>query len=156
MTITFFNNNSKVNTIEKKLINPYEIDGVFFKDPSSVENPTIILSLFDNWTKYNYVQIPVLNRYYFIAGFSILDGNRVEIQLRCDVLMSFKADILAATATISRSTSSNNSMISDTVTPPWISGNYTFKRFSPSEFIEVSAANNSFVLVTMGGGISNE
>lgn len=151
MDITLFNNNSRINTIEKKLTNPLNVTNIFLKEQSTVENPNIILEMFDNWSAFNYCQIPSFNRYYFITGYTIIDGGRVELQLKVDVLMSFKTDILNSVGVIERSTSKNNTMLHDGVTAPWVSGKYTFKMFSPSEFTEISADNNSFVLITLGG-----
>lgn len=151
MDITLFNNGSMVNTIEKKLTNSFNVSNVFLKDDVTISTPIIIFEMFSSWNSYNYCYIPLFNRYYFIIGYNILDGNRIEVNLRCDVLMSFKTDILKSVGEIKRSTTNNNSALSDTVTPPWVGGKYTFKRFSGSEFTAVTADNYSFVLVTIGG-----
>lgn len=154
MTITMFNNNSPVNTIEKKLTNPKEVANVVLKEECNVISPIIELEIFNGWSNFNYIQIPVFNRYYFIEDVTLIDGHRLRYTLNCDVLMSFKTDILNSVGVIERSTSKNNTMLHDSVTAPWVSGKYTFKMFSPSEFTEISADNNSFVLITLGGAVN--
>lgn len=45
--------------------------------------------------KYNYMQIPAFgNRYYFIEDISVTYNNRWRIRAKCDVLFTYKTDIL--------------------------------------------------------------
>lgn len=70
---------------------------VELKDKCTVENPILMLN-FDP-TSFNYVYIPVWNRYYFISAWQYSVGVW-EISLTEDYLASFKDEIRATTAMI--------------------------------------------------------
>ena len=63
-------------------------------------NPTVILN--GDFRQYNYAHIPDLNRYYFIERFEQLNLKMVQLYLKCDVLESYKSDILNSVARFKR------------------------------------------------------
>ena len=72
-----------------------------FKQPVDVENPTIFVSGGASYDKYNYACIPEFNRYYWmkpVAG----NGNTMTFNCQSDPLMSFRDQIKACPAVISR------------------------------------------------------
>lgn len=52
--------------------------------------------------KYNYCHIPVLERFYFIRDIQNITSNIWELHLECDVLESYKAEILGSVAKVMR------------------------------------------------------
>ena len=63
-------------------------------------NPRIILN--GDFRQYNYAHMPDLNRYYFIERFEQLNLKMVQLYLKCDVLESYKSDILNSVARFKR------------------------------------------------------
>ena len=110
MQITFYKTNSEKNRINKSLESPLSIEGNL-QDETSLVTPTITVALNTAITLCNYCYIPAFNRYYYIEDISVTNKMLI-INLKCDVLMSFKNDILNSTAIITR-TNRGNKYISD-------------------------------------------
>lgn len=65
------------------------------KEPCSIQEPVIKLSASDtNVKKGNYAYIPKFDRFYYITDVISLPGGLWELHLRCDVLMSFRDELL--------------------------------------------------------------
>lgn len=65
------------------------------KEPCSIQEPIIKLSASDtNMKKGNYAYIPKFDRFYYITDVTSLPGGLWEIHLKCDVLMSFREEII--------------------------------------------------------------
>ena len=86
-----------------------------FKEETSVMNPQIIIEY--GVIDFNYIYIPLLNRYYYINEIISVRNNLWRIKLNCDVLMSFKTEILNLECYISRNEYKNNPYIEDTLLP---------------------------------------
>lgn len=86
-----------------------------FKEETSVMNPQIIIEY--GVIDFNYIYIPLLNRYYYINEIISVRNNLWRIRLNCDVLMSFKTEILNLECYISRNEYKNNPYIEDTFLP---------------------------------------
>ena len=86
-----------------------------FKEETSVMNPQIIIEY--GVINFNYIYIPLLNRYYYINEIISVRNNLWRIRLNCDVLMSFKTEILNLECYISRNEYKNNPYIEDTFLP---------------------------------------
>lgn len=95
------------NIINKTLTDmiSYEIK---LKDNVDIISPTIILSSETLLVNFNYAYIPDFGRYYFINSVSINSKNVYVLSLECDVLESFKDDILNSYAYISKAEDGNN------------------------------------------------
>ena len=67
-------------------------------------NPRLILipNLPTGFTGINYAEIPELNRFYFVDGITNISGTLWQLDLSCDVLETYKADILASKARLYR------------------------------------------------------
>ena len=50
----------------------------------------------------NYAEIPELNRFYFVESITNISGTLWQLELSCDVLETYKADILASKARLYR------------------------------------------------------
>lgn len=115
--LRLFNNTSENNRVDKTdyLTNATKIDMYILK-PSSIVNPIIELE-YNNIFNFNYCYIPKFNRYYFISDVTSLRNNLWQITLKCDVLMSFKNQILGNSAMISRQEYNNNPYLVDEKIP---------------------------------------
>lgn len=64
--------------------------------------------LHTNTLAYNYCYIPDFGRFYYVTKQLIKTGNETEIHLQCDVLQSWKTQILSNKAVIERSADNDN------------------------------------------------
>lgn len=101
-------NNSEKNKINKNITEGITLTGTL-RNESNVVNPSIVIRI-DNPTMYNYAYITEFNRYYFITDYISLRTGIWQINLKSDVLMSFKDSILSENVIISNteSTGKNN------------------------------------------------
>ena len=105
MLLKLYNTNSETNRINKVLTDETEFD-VRLKDKSSVVNPVLVLKS-ETYINFNYAYIPKFQRYYFVDDISVFPNKIYLLTLRCDVLTSFKDDILKSYARIIEQTNSN-------------------------------------------------
>ncbi len=106
MIVKAYNTESSVNTINKVIDFVTDID-VKFKDEVNIYNPTIVLK-YDDLINFNYINIDKFKRYYFIETVEVFPNKIYHLTLKCDVLMSFKDDILNSYGIITRQTNYNN------------------------------------------------
>lgn len=129
--IIFYNNSAEPNRLDKTnyLQNPTTFTGVL-RSETDIVNPSILLekSTFQQFTTgtltfnsiysdvnlsipgssehdifdYNYCYIETFKRYYFVVGIISVKEGLWEINLTCDVLMTYKDQILQQTAFIDR------------------------------------------------------
>lgn len=91
------------NVINKTLTEKLTIN-ITLKRDVNITAPQIIL-MNDNgafFNQYNYAEIPELGRFYFIDSVTSLNNKMESLLLRCDVLETYKADILASKARFMR------------------------------------------------------
>lgn len=90
MNVTFYNNLSNHNVINKRLeeINTLSFT---FKENSNIINPSLILK---NYEGGNYCYIEELERYYYVKDIDLLGNGLFKINCEIDVLMSYKDDII--------------------------------------------------------------
>lgn len=89
---------------------------ITLKEDNSILNPSILLTVSSNPRRYNYAYIPDFGRYYFVTDW-ISERNLWRAELACDVLASFKNEILASQCYVLRSASQYNTDITDTMYP---------------------------------------
>ena len=67
-------------------------------------NPRLILipNLNTGFSGINYAEIPELNRFYFVDSITNISSTLWQLDLSCDVLETYKADILASKARLYR------------------------------------------------------
>ena len=67
-------------------------------------NPRLILipNLPTGFSGINYAEIPSLNRFYFVDSITNISSTLWQLDLSCDVLETYKADILASKARLYR------------------------------------------------------
>ena len=91
------------NVINKTLTEKLTIN-ITLKRDVNITAPQIIL-INDNvafFNQYNYAEIPELGRFYFIDSVTSLNNKMESLALRCDVLETYKADVLASKARFMR------------------------------------------------------
>lgn len=106
MIVKAYKTESSANTINKVINFVADID-VKFKDEVNIFNPTIVLK-YDDLIDFNYMYIEKFKRYYFIESVEVFPNKIYHLTLKCDVLMSFKDDILNSYGNIIRQTNYNN------------------------------------------------
>ena len=99
MKMYLYHVNDAENVINKTLVNGLEID-INLKASVDIVNPEIVLN--GDFRGYNYAHLPDLNRYYFIERIEQLNLKLVKLNLSCDVLETYKADILNSNARFKR------------------------------------------------------
>lgn len=96
------------------LNSPNVIVGAFTK-PSNINNLEIDFESY-NIIDFNYVYIPILNRFYFLETYTILAQGLIRLFLHCDVLYTFSDTIYNSSGYVERTSDSNyyNNYIIDT------------------------------------------
>lgn len=103
MLLILYTTKSGANVINKTLENPINVD-IIARSDFDIINPRIRLSGVDgvNLRDFNYCHIPDLNRYYFINSVSAMNADIIVFECECDVLESYKADILLSNSRFTR------------------------------------------------------
>lgn len=114
-----------------------------FKRPTNIVTPTIVLDLAS--VDFNYVYIGGdVDRYYYVTEKRSIRNGTWEIELKCDPLMSFASDILAAQAVVSRQENEWNMYLDDGSFKAYQYTNFYQEPFSTSFDTE------TFVLLVAG------
>lgn len=145
VNVTLYTNSSDKRAVQKTLVSYGSYSCLILND-CTVESPEIILNYNSNIFNVNYAYIQYFNRYYYIENITILNGNRVKISLKVDVLMSFKLQILAQTAVIKRQQNKYNLYLDDSMFKSYNYVRVVTKAF-PNGFLE----NPTFILSVAGG-----
>jgi hypothetical protein len=143
-------NNSSDNRVVHKSISQIGTDRTCqISDECNIVNPRILLDAPGTYLSANYMYIPSFGRYYYIRNMNILNGNQVEIEGHCDVLMSFWNSIKNSQCTAGRSSSNYDDYIDD----PMVTIKDTYRTESrrlSGEFTPTADGSNHYVL-TIGG-----
>lgn len=99
MEIILYNIDESENVINKSLDGGKNVD-IKLKTKIDIVSPEIIMRKENS--EYNYVHIPELERYYFIDRKEPINFKLVKMYLTCDVLESYKNDILKSNARFRR------------------------------------------------------
>lgn len=106
MNCVLYHNESQENKLNKVLTNKGTRIILFLESVDFLRPRITVKSL---PTETNYVYIESLGRYYFISDIKNLKNELFELNLRCDVLMTYKQDIEETQAIITESTNEINS-----------------------------------------------
>lgn len=146
MNFTMYTNTSDNRYMTKSItqIGQTPISCVF-KENTSIENPTIIVSptAYDHNCNYGYISDN--KRYYYVVDVEY-SQQRILLHLRVDVLMSFAAGIGAANCIALRSTNKYNSYLNDPLYSRLQYNKPVLKKFDNS-----FSKNNQFILTIAGG-----
>ena len=146
-TISLYKTASENNRVVKALTSGKEMSGEL-RNQTSVINPSIRIESADNISTYNYAHIPEFGRYYYISDITSVRTNCWIISLRCDVLMSYSAQIKALRPIIEREEVGQSSGLIDSDMP--ININKKVQKFYfPYGFTK----DIQYVLTTSGGAV---
>lgn len=162
MNIKLYYNKYPANKIDKNIDkdNPIlTVENVRFLDDKNlnISSPTIIFAPTGNissWddivesARFNYFYIPKFARFYFITNIET-EGSHVVISGKCDVLTTFKNDILNSTQYIVRQENKRSAYLSDSMTPVRSDHKYYMKTFGRN--VDNKACDR-LVLITTGKG----
>lgn len=115
-TVNLYNNKSDKIVVQKDITLVVTCEAEFLSDVS-LTHPSVILHVDPAFLDANYVYIKEFKRYYYIDGMTILDGHRLMINCRVDVLMSFCAYILNSNQHVIRQEVAYNLGVSDEDVP---------------------------------------
>ena len=87
------------------------ISGVL-REASSLIHPSITFTS-DTIPTFNYVYIPIFNRYYYVTDITSIKNKLWQMSLTVDVLMTYKEALLACTGYIDRNENEYNGLIPD-------------------------------------------
>lgn len=139
MQVTFYKTTDNKNVINKVLTSPLTIN-LNIKEDNPDYAP--VLKMVTDVTGYNYCHIPFFNRFYFVDRVE-RKGQIILVGLSCDVLETYKADILASNARFKRNLKTGDYMSvnidkSELKTVQKIVGSYTM------------GTDRSLILTTIG------
>ena len=138
-------NNSEKNKITKDLTAGVTLSGTL-RNVSNVVNPSIVINI-ENPTIYNYAYIEDFKRYYFITDYISLRTGIWQINLKSDVLMSFKDQILASNVLINNTeTTGKNNYLSGA---NWVSN--CKAKTDILTFSQGLLNDGQYILITAGG-----
>lgn len=108
-----YKNTAEPNRVNKEshLTEVGEITGVF-RDATSITDLTVTIE-YDKFIDFNYIRIPILNRYYFVTDVKIINNKLYELDLSVDALMSYKDALLGLRAFVDRNENDYNPYIID-------------------------------------------
>ena len=92
-TLELYKVTNQPNELTKTLNNAVVINGAFRSEIDSID---VIVEIESNTYEFNYVYIPSLNKYYFLQNIVHVNQKIIRMLLHCDVLMTYKTDILAS------------------------------------------------------------
>lgn len=144
-TISLFKTASENNRVVKTLTDEKQLSGEL-RNQTSVLNPSIRIESADNISTYNYAYISEFGRYYYITDIVSVRTNCWVVSLRCDVLMSYSAQIKAITGVVVRQESNPNKLLVDRLER--LQSN---KEIDILYYPDAFSKNLQFILVTAGG-----
>ena len=142
VTLELYKVLNQTNEINKTLNNAIVINGIFRSEIDAID---VIVEIETNTYDFNYVYIQTLGKYYFLDNITHVNAKIARLYLHCDVLMTYKQDILASYGLVTQGGNINpyySSIESDSrqeirrVTFP-----YTFN--STGNYVLVTITNNS-------------
>ena len=92
-TLELYKVTNQPNELTKTLNDPVVLNGAFRSEIDSID---VIVEIESDTYDFNYVYIPSLNKYYFLQNIVHVNQKIIRMQLHCDVLMTYKTDILAS------------------------------------------------------------
>ena len=141
--VVLMNNTDPTNKITKSPSTVSTLTGTL-KDSSSIIDPVILIQR-DSPVGFNYCYIQTFNRYYFVNDVIIVKNGLLEIHCHVDVLMSFKNEILAQRALVSRNAKNWNLYINDNNFLSYSNTKLVTKKFT------TGFGGSSYILATMNG-----
>lgn len=105
MEIKLYNTIDSNNVIGKVLTDEHLFE-ITFKGSANITQPIVKITS-STPILYNYAYIENFGRYYYIQSINVEPNGMFILSLECDVLESFKTDILSSEGVITRNTEGN-------------------------------------------------
>lgn len=153
MTVTLYKNTSDKRNLNK-VISEIKSVSATAKGEINIISPTLILEYFS--IDFNYCYISDFNRYYFVKSITLLTGQRVQIDLNIDVLMTYKEEIKNLTVNILRYENIEPTFITDSRIPLFSDTVQKVIEFPENIFnLENPGENSKNFLLSVAGGDFN-
>ena len=153
MTVTLYKNTSDKRNLNKVITEIKSVSATA-KGEINIIFPTLILEYFSN--DFNYCYISDFNRYYFVKSITLLTGQRVQIDLTVDVLMSYKEEIKKLTVNVLRYENIEPTYLTDSRIPLFSDTVQKVIEFPENIFnLENPSENSKNFLLTVAGGDFN-
>lgn len=150
--IDLYNNSGEATRIDKTnyLTSVGKITGVL-REQCSILRPSIKIYS-TTLPIFNYVRINSFNnRYYFVTGITSIAKNLWQIDMNCDVLMTYKTGIKALTAIIGRQENDYNDNLVDGEIPTEKEQSVSYQEISNNTLsTQLEGGAHSFVLTVVG------
>lgn len=144
MFINLYRNTSPPNYVNKSITEVISLEGTL-REPTSIIDPVVIVER-DSPMGFNYVHIPIFNRYYFVTGISSEVSNLIAIAMHVDVLMTYKDEIMQMNAIIKRQENQYNLFLDDGIFKAYQNTKHKVIKF-PIGFTQFS-----YILALAGNG----
>lgn len=147
--VSFYQNRSDANRVDKTsyLTNIANFDGIL-RDDCSIVSPSILIAQ-DALPSFNYAYIAAFNRYYYVTNITSVRNGLWRIDMKCDVLMTYKTGIKALTAVIARQENDYNEELIDTEIPTEKKGDISFQEIG-NTVLDTQGSGHRFVLTVIG------
>ena len=145
MIINFYVNHSEKNRLDKTLVSAFNLNGELKEDCSIIDPVIKIVGDVSSMASVNYMYIPSFSRYYFINNVISINNEICEVHAHVDVLSTYKDEIRAQRAVVSRQEKKWNLYLNDGVFKTYQNPYIITKAFS-SGF-----TSQHFVLSIAGG-----
>lgn len=145
MQITFYKTDDNDNVINKTLTDKVTIP-LYLKGQFDVINPILVLSNASgiDFRKYNYAVISDFDRLYFVRNVTQVSAKIYNLFLECDVLETFKHDILECNARFKRGVKEGDTQQQNTVKE--VSKNFTIYKSN----VSIDYSKQNIILTTVG------
>lgn len=114
--IVTYRSSAEINRVDKTsyLTEVFTYKG-YFRNEQNITSPIITIDVKgDNPVpEFNYVYIPLFNRYYFVTGYEVIRTDLWNVYLEVDVLMTYKNGIKSLRAIVDRNENTYNETIPD-------------------------------------------
>lgn len=142
VTLELYKVTNQPNELNKTLNNAVVVNGSFRGEIDSID---VIVEIESDTYDFNYVHIQSLNKYYFLQNIVHVNAKIIRMLLHCDVLMTYKTDILASYGLVTQGGTINpyySSIDSDSrQTIRRVTFPYTFN--NTGNYVLVTITNNS-------------
>lgn len=145
MTINFYTNQSEKNRLDKTLVSAFDLNGELKEDCSIIDPVIKVVADVSSMASVNYLYIASFGRYYFINNVISINNDICEVHAHVDVLSTYKDEIRAQRAIVSRQEKKWNLYLNDGVFKTYQNPYIITKAFS-SGF-----TSQHFVLSIAGG-----
>lgn len=145
MTIEFYVNQSEKNRLDKTLVSAFNLNGELKEDCSIIDPVIKVVADVSSMSSVNYMYIASFGRYYFINNVISINNDICEVHAHVDVLSTYKDEIRAQRAIVSRQEKKWNLYLNDGVFKTYQNPYIITKAFS-SGF-----TSQHFVLSIAGG-----